>query len=249
MTAYARCRPNGDTAAAGAIANQVRPHMNGVRLGHAVNGDNISCAEVIVETIKHQNLAQRAAVIAITTAITESTLHNYTEASDHDSLGLFQQRPSQGWGTPAQITNPVFATNAFLNMMHRKFPNNSWMKGDIGAICQRVQVSAVSNAYAREVHDAQLIVNALWVTKPTGSEGLDNVALSDKVALPASLTDQKFASVGDCLGWTLARSYMAEQSDKRQEENQKKILETQTQGNALLSEIRDLLKAQQRPAA
>jgi hypothetical protein len=164
LLAYAKCTPDGPTAADTALANRLRPKMNGPRLGRSINGDNICCARVIVTTTKKRGLHFRAAVIALTTAITESTLHNYTEAGDHDSLGLFQQRPSQGWGTPAQITNPVYATNKFLDAMLRKYPKNSWMSGDIGSICQRVQVSAVPDAYAPEVHDAQLIVDALEST-------------------------------------------------------------------------------------
>jgi hypothetical protein len=143
--------------------------MNGPRMGKSVNAYNVSCARIITATSKGRGLDKRAAVIAVTTAITESTLHNYTEAGDHDSLGLFQQRPSQGWGTPAQLIDPVYATNAFLNAMLRKFPNNAWMSGDIGAICQKVQVSAVPDAYAKEVHDAQLLVDALWSAGTTPS--------------------------------------------------------------------------------
>jgi hypothetical protein len=160
--AYAQCEPGGATGSDAAIADSVRARMNGRRLGAAVNAYNVSCARAITDTVKSRGLAQRAAVIAVTTAITESELHNYTEAADHDSLGLFQQRPSRGWGTPAQVTDPVYATNAFLNAMLRKFPNNSWMTGDIGSICQAVQVSAVPDAYGYEVHDADLLVSALW---------------------------------------------------------------------------------------
>ncbi|MFC0529682.1 FG-GAP repeat domain-containing protein [Phytohabitans kaempferiae] len=160
--AYARCVSGGPTSADDAIADEVRPHMNGNRLGRAVDAYNISCARVITATVRDRGLAKRAAVIAVTTAITESTLHNYTEAVDHDSLGLFQQRPSQGWGSPDELTDPVYATNAFLNAMLRKFPDDRWMSGDIGRICQTVQVSAVPDAYGHEVHDAGLIVDALW---------------------------------------------------------------------------------------
>ncbi|UBU08523.1 FG-GAP repeat domain-containing protein [Nonomuraea gerenzanensis] len=165
--AHTACVPGGPTSGDTAIADQVRPQMNGPRLGRSVNAYNVSCARIITATTKGRGLDKRAAVIAVTTAITESTLHNYTVAVDHDSLGLFQQRPSQGWGTPAQLIDPVYATNAFLNAMLRKYPNNSWMSGDIGAICQKVQVSAVPDAYAKEVHDAQLLVDALWTTGTT----------------------------------------------------------------------------------
>ncbi|WP_430781833.1 FG-GAP repeat domain-containing protein [Actinoplanes sp. G11-F43] len=151
-----------------ATAQQLKSRMTGKRLGAAVNGSHLSCARVIVDTVQARGLPQRAAVIAIATAIAESTLHNYTQAVDHDSLGLFQQRPSQGWGRPAQLTDPVFATNAFLNAMLRKYPGDRWMTGDIGAICQKVQVSAYPLAYTPEVDDAALIVNALW-PQPAGT--------------------------------------------------------------------------------
>ncbi|WIX90395.1 hypothetical protein [Amycolatopsis sp. DG1A-15b] len=182
--AYAQCRPGGATAADTTVANQVRPHMNGPRLGQSVSAYNISCARVIVETTRSRGLAQRAAVIAVTTAITESSLRNYTEAVDHDSLGLFQQRPSQGWGAPYQLVDPVYATNAFLGAMLRKFPNNSWMNGSIGPICQAVQVSAYPDAYGREVHDAELLVSALWSRSP--DLGVFDFFLSDDPASSVS---------------------------------------------------------------
>jgi hypothetical protein len=60
------------------------------------------------------------------------------------------------------LIDPVYATNAFINAMLRKYPDNTWMSGDIAAICQRVQVSAFPDAYRSEVHDAQLLADALW---------------------------------------------------------------------------------------
>ncbi|SDS51738.1 FG-GAP repeat domain-containing protein [Actinoplanes derwentensis] len=161
----APCGPDEVTAADTAIADQVRPSMNGPRLGRAINGRGIACARAIVATVQDRGLGHRAAVIALTTAIAESTLNNHTVAYDHDSLGLFQQRPSQGWGRPDQLIDPVFATNAFLSSMLRKYPGDRWMSGDIGAICQRVQGSAFPLAYAPEAHDALLIVSRLWGTK------------------------------------------------------------------------------------
>ena len=163
---YAPCQPDSVSSADNAVANRLRSAMNGARLGSAVNGYHISCARAIVSNVRARGLHQRAAVIAVTTAITESTLHNYTVAVDHDSLGLFQQRPSQGWGRPGQVVEPRYATNTFLNAMIRKHPGDGWLTGDIGQICQRVQGSAFPLAYAPEVHDAHLIVAALWAQKP-----------------------------------------------------------------------------------
>ncbi|MEV6598625.1 VCBS repeat-containing protein [Actinoplanes sp. NPDC051346] len=128
-----------------------------------MTGYNISCARAIVSNVRARGLPQRAAVIAMTTAIAESTLHNHSVAVDHDSLGLFQQRPSQGWGQPGQLVDPRYSTHAFLNSMIRKHPAGGWLAGDIGQICQRVQGSAYPLAYAPEAHDAHLIVTELWL--------------------------------------------------------------------------------------
>ncbi|MFC4068909.1 FG-GAP repeat domain-containing protein [Actinoplanes subglobosus] len=160
--AQAPCLPGAVTSDDHAVASQLRPAMNGRRLGGSVNGRSIACARAIVAAVKARGLAPRAAVIAVTTAIAESTLHNHAVVYDHDSLGLFQQRPSQGWGRPDQLLDVEYATNAFLSSMLRKYPGDTWMRGDIGAICQRVQRSAYPAAYSPEAHDAELIVAQLW---------------------------------------------------------------------------------------
>jgi hypothetical protein len=126
-----------------------------------------------------RGLPARAAVIAVTTAITESTLHNYTLAVDHDSLGLFQQRPSMGWGSPEQLLDPGFATGAFLDKMLRTHSAGSWQAGDIGQISQRVQVSRYPAAYGPEANDARLIVGQLW-TSSTGTGGTSGTTKSPK---------------------------------------------------------------------
>jgi hypothetical protein len=155
----------GTTASDTQIANAVRPNMNGVRLGSAISAYNVSCARAIVAAVHGENLDKRAATIAITTAITESSLNNY-DGGDLDSIGLFQQRPSAGWGSISQLENPTYATDAFLNAMKSKYPNNSWESGDIGAICQAVQVSAFPDAYDQEAHDAALLADQLWSPPP-----------------------------------------------------------------------------------
>ena len=161
-TASVPCRPGGVISADKKIADRLRPAMTGRRLGRAVAGRHISCARAIVGHVQASGLGQRAAVIAVTTAIAESTLNNYTVAVDHDSLGLFQQRPSTGWGRPAQLIDPRYATYAFLKAMLRKHPAGDWVNGDIGRIAQRVQGSAHPGAYGPEAHDAFLMVTALW---------------------------------------------------------------------------------------
>lgn len=159
LYAVAPCDPAGPTANDGAIASQLNPQLSGRMRGH-LDAYRISCARMVVSAVRARNLASRAAVIAITTTIVESTIQNISEEVDHDSLGLFQQRAS--WGTRAQRLDPTWATNAFLNKMLQLYPNNSWMTAPIGEVCQAVQVSAFPGRYQPEAPDAQRIVDALW---------------------------------------------------------------------------------------
>ena len=202
---YAPCQPDSVSPADNAVANRLRSTMNGRRLGSAVNGYHISCARAIISNVQARGLPQRAAVIAVTTAITESTLHNYTVAVDHDSLGLFQQRPSQGWGRPGQVVEPRFATNAFLNAMIRKHPGNGWLTGDIGQICQRVQGSAFPLAYAPEAHDAQLIVATLWALKPAGTAATAKPKKAEKAKAPTGPFQRFLMTAATGLGATDSR--------------------------------------------
>jgi hypothetical protein len=152
------CRKGGPTPADKAVVAKIGPKLRGKLRGH-LTADRVCCARRIVAAVKARHLHRRAAVIAVTTTIVESSLLNVTYG-DRDSLGLFQQRAS--WGSRAQRLNPTWATNAFLNAMLRKFPNNSWMKTPIGKVCQAVQVSAFPGRYQPEVADARTIVVALW---------------------------------------------------------------------------------------
>ncbi|MEH0935881.1 hypothetical protein, partial [Micromonospora psammae] len=72
--------------------------------------------KAIIAATKKADMDERAAVVAIATALQESKLENLGHLgarNDHDSQGLFQQRPSSGWGTVEQITDPEYATLAF----------------------------------------------------------------------------------------------------------------------------------------
>lgn len=106
-------------------------------------------AEVIIETGQKMGLPPRAWVIAVATAAQESTLQNLGhlgDNNDHDSLGLFQQRPSAGWGTPEQITDPVYSAKAFYNGL-KNVPGYDKMA--LTDAAQTVQVSAFPYHYAK----------------------------------------------------------------------------------------------------
>ncbi|GLZ77182.1 hypothetical protein Afil01_19890 [Actinorhabdospora filicis] len=118
-------------------------------------------AAVIIKVGQEREIAPRGWVIAVATAMQESTLHNYGDlgsANDHDSLGLFQQRPSMGWGTPAQIMDPAYAAGRFYGKLEKIA---EWERLPLTVAAQRVQVSAFPDAYAKWEPLATDVVNAL----------------------------------------------------------------------------------------
>jgi hypothetical protein len=98
-----------------------------------------------------------AVTVAIATALQESGLYNLA-TGDRDSVGLFQQRPSQGWGTVAQISDPVYAATAFYQRL-RQQPN--WTRLEVTRAAQLVQRSAAPEAYAQWEPQARAIAAAL----------------------------------------------------------------------------------------
>jgi hypothetical protein len=122
-----------------------------------LNATQVKMAFAIDKEGHHMGISRRGRIIAMATALQESKLKNYTYAVDHDSLGLFQQRPSSGWGTPKQLTNPTYAAHAFYAVLVKY--KGSW--GCLTCAAQRVQRSAFPNAYAKWEGFATRIVDAL----------------------------------------------------------------------------------------
>jgi cell wall-associated NlpC family hydrolase len=110
-------------------------------LSAAQTGD----ALIIYDVSVSMDLPQQAAVIALATAYQESRLYNLSYGTG-DSLGLFQQRPSQGWGTPAQIVQPVYAATAFYTALIQV---PGWQNLPLTVAAQDVQHSAYPDAYAQ----------------------------------------------------------------------------------------------------
>ena len=126
-----------------------------------LSGEQVKNAAIIIKVGQDRKVPPRGWVIAIATALQESTLHNYGDLgarNDHDSLGLFQQRPSMGWGTPAQIMDPSYAAGKFYAKLV-KIPG--WETMPLTRAAQRVQVSAYPDAYAKHEPLATEIVNQL----------------------------------------------------------------------------------------
>ncbi|GIH07987.1 hypothetical protein Rhe02_60540 [Rhizocola hellebori] len=155
------CAAQGVTDADKNLAKDMAPKLDADLAGN-LDGYQVSCARAVVDQVKARGMDQHAATIALSTTIVEGHLHNYNKAVDYDSLGLFQQRPSAGWGKPAELVNPAYATDAFLNRMIELHPNESWKKAPAGDVAQNVQVSAFPDRYATQVGDASKLVSALW---------------------------------------------------------------------------------------
>ncbi|WP_411108272.1 hypothetical protein [Streptomyces sp. c-19] len=109
-----------------------------------------------------RGLPERAVTIALATALQESALRNI-EHGDRDSLGLFQQRPSMGWGTPEQIMDPVYSAGKFYAGLE-KVPGYSRLPLTVAA--QKVQKSGFPQAYAKHEPDATLLSAALTGRAP-----------------------------------------------------------------------------------
>ncbi|GAB3936963.1 hypothetical protein [Micromonospora vulcania] len=127
-----------------------------------LNGEQTDDAKAIIAATKKAGLPERAAVISIATSLQESKLENLGhlgDANDHDSLGLFQQRPSSGWGTPEQITDPAYATTAFLKGLKQV---DGWQDMPLTQAAQTVQVSAYPDAYAQWEQQAADLVAQHW---------------------------------------------------------------------------------------
>lgn len=129
------------------------PPSSGTASGY--NAEQLHNAAIIVQVAVQRRLPIRAAVIAVATAIQESQLYNTDQATDHDSVGLFQQRPSQGWGTPQQLHNPEYAAGKFYDKL---LTIANWQRLPLTVVAQAVQRSAYGNAYAPREADATAIV-------------------------------------------------------------------------------------------
>ncbi|SDF29954.1 hypothetical protein SAMN05660485_03021 [Blastococcus fimeti] len=122
-----------------------------------LSADQAENATTIARVGRERGLPDRAIVIALATAMQESTLRNL-DYGDRDSLGLFQQRPSQGWGTPEQVQDPVYAAGIFYD---RLVQVPAWDAGRLTDVAQTVQRSAFPEAYQKHEPLAQELTAAL----------------------------------------------------------------------------------------
>lgn len=126
-------------------------------------------AKIIVATGIQLRIPASGQIIALATALQESALRNIG-GGDGDSIGLFQQRPSQGWGTREQIMDPVYASKKFYNALKSV---QGWETMPVTVAAQKVQKSAYPDAYADDEPLATALQQAIapilgsTVTSPT----------------------------------------------------------------------------------
>ncbi|MCO5992603.1 hypothetical protein [Actinoallomurus rhizosphaericola] len=118
--------------------------------------DQAANAATIAAVALRKKLPEQAVVIAYATALQESHLRNL-ESGDRDSVGLFQQRPSQGWGTSTELKDPVYAANRFFSALVKV---KDYTGLPVHDAAQKVQRSADGKAYARHEDDARIMAAA-----------------------------------------------------------------------------------------
>ncbi|WP_435220700.1 C40 family peptidase [Streptomyces sp. Tue6028] len=151
-SAQASCSADGAQAVdSAAVAKQVESILKGNGKGSvSVSGlddpeAQIPSAKTIQATGVAMKVPARGQIVALATALQESGLRNL-DYGDRDSLGLFQQRPSQGWGTAAQVRDPVHASTKFYEGLLKV---SGWQSMTIAQAAQAVQKSGLPDAYAK----------------------------------------------------------------------------------------------------
>jgi hypothetical protein len=164
-------------------------------------------ATTIAAVGKHMGLPDHAVTVALAAALQESRLHNL-DHGDRDSRGLFQQRPSQGWGTASQVMTPRFAAGAFFR---RLAAIDGWESLPVNTAAQRVQRSAAPDAYAQWEAEARVIAQATTGEIPAGLSC--RVDISPAAGSGAPLRQAMAQELGsptlgvalpDSRGWTVA---------------------------------------------
>jgi hypothetical protein len=140
-----------------------RPYLHGTSCEARAGGDvmpldlgQAANASTIATVALHRKLPERAAIIAYATALQESHLRNL-ESGDRDSVGLFQQRPSQGWGSANRLMDPVYSTGRFFGALVKV---KDYTGLPVHEAAQRVQRSADGSAYAEHEQDARTLAEA-----------------------------------------------------------------------------------------
>ncbi|CAL9584346.1 hypothetical protein SUDANB106_05110 [Streptomyces sp. enrichment culture] len=168
--AVGQCLPDLDTDK---VTEQVTKILSGadasdIRVeGLDLPGEQIPHAQTIVATGISLQVPRRGQIVALATALQESRLRNL-DYGDRDSLGLFQQRPSQGWGSAERIRDPVYASERFYTALVRV---SGWQQMTVTQAAQAVQKSGYPDAYAQWEPLATALQTAIAATFPGTGDG------------------------------------------------------------------------------
>ncbi len=166
-----------------------------VGTGYSVSTEQAANAATVTAVAVRRELPSRAPVIALATALQESKLVN-VEYGDLDSVGLFQQRPSQGWGSAGQILDPRYAAGKFYDRLTRV---RGWRTRPLNEVAQAVQQSGFPEAYSRWEGEATALARAF--------SGATAAGVSCR--FPAPTVAAKPARVAELLGRELAVTTLA----------------------------------------
>jgi hypothetical protein len=174
---------------------------------YVLDPDQATNATTITAVGKRLGLPDHAVTVALAAAMQESKLHNLGHG-DRDSLGLFQQRPSQGWGTASQVQDPVYAATAFFTHL-AKIAN--WESLPVTTAAQEVQRSSAPDAYAAWESEARAVARATTGEVPAALTCRQSApkAASVDPALQATMntelgTVDLSSTVSTPRGWTVA---------------------------------------------
>ena len=131
---------------------------------YSLSPDQAQNAAIIAAVAFQKGLPDHSVTVALAAALQESQLVNLPYG-DRDSVGLFQQRPSEGWGTKAQLLDPIYATTAFYGALTNVA---GWQSMAVTAAAQAVQRSAAPSAYAVWADEARVLAIALTGETPAG---------------------------------------------------------------------------------
>jgi hypothetical protein len=150
-------------------------------------------ASIIAGVSVRRGLPPRAASIALATAYQETGIRNLNYG-DRDSVGLFQQRPSQGWGTKRQLMDPYYATGKFYDALVKI---KNWENADINKVAQKVQLSAHPEAYRDHEADARVLASALTGQSRAGLSCLDRTETAGDANELRSSLQRTFGKLDD----------------------------------------------------
>lgn len=148
----------------GSLAERIDPGCSAGRF--EVSTAQAAVASQLVAVAVSRGLPTQASTLLVTAAIQESKLRNIPSGQgDRDSVGVLQQRPSQGWGSVAQLSDPAYAAGAFLDAVV-KVPG--WQTEPTAEVIQAVQISVDGSYYAEHEQEGRALAQALDGTTPAG---------------------------------------------------------------------------------